>query len=298
MASYFSYFPNVYVGEGITDDENFKYRLVKNIFRRVKARDDLEKYTTQFESYSIRDGETPSSLAYKFYEDSFLDWIFLIVNNITDVYEQWPKAESDLLSYINEKYDDPDAVHHYETNEVLYNGITLVKEGITVNSTFRVTMPDGTVLSESASIYPVSNYEYETFENEKKRLIVIPQPSMVDLIVGEMGDLLEYQPNVELDRANNKKTPLSLSSLFINNIGGNYVSTATSTVGQTVTSFDYGPTTASANTVGTATSSTAGVATTTTTSTTTTSTTTSSSSSSSSSGSSGNSGSSGGSGGY
>lgn len=79
MASYFSYFPNVYIGEGITEDESFKYRLVKNIFRRVKARDDLEKYTTQFEAYSIRDGETPSSLAYKFYEDQFLDWVFWLL---------------------------------------------------------------------------------------------------------------------------------------------------------------------------------------------------------------------------
>ena len=36
MAAYFTYFPNVYVGEGITDDEAYRYRLVKNIFRRVK----------------------------------------------------------------------------------------------------------------------------------------------------------------------------------------------------------------------------------------------------------------------
>ena len=43
--SYFKYFPNVYVGEGVTDDEGYKYRLVKNIFRRVKVRADLEKYT-------------------------------------------------------------------------------------------------------------------------------------------------------------------------------------------------------------------------------------------------------------
>ena len=49
--SYFSYFPNVYVGEGISDSENYKYRLVKNIFRRVKVREDLDKYFTQFEAY-------------------------------------------------------------------------------------------------------------------------------------------------------------------------------------------------------------------------------------------------------
>ena len=39
MAGYFSYFPKVYVGEGISDDENFKYRLVK-IFSDVLS---LEK---------------------------------------------------------------------------------------------------------------------------------------------------------------------------------------------------------------------------------------------------------------
>ena len=34
--SYFKYFPNVYVGEGVTDDEGYKYRLVKNIFRDAR----------------------------------------------------------------------------------------------------------------------------------------------------------------------------------------------------------------------------------------------------------------------
>jgi|GEM_PF-4174117 len=33
--SYFSRFPNVYVAEGVTTDQNYRYRLVKNIFRRV-----------------------------------------------------------------------------------------------------------------------------------------------------------------------------------------------------------------------------------------------------------------------
>ena len=36
MAGYFSYFPNVYVGEGVKDDEAFKYRLVKNILEKLE----------------------------------------------------------------------------------------------------------------------------------------------------------------------------------------------------------------------------------------------------------------------
>ena len=52
MAGYFSYFPNVYVGEGVSESEAYRYRLVKNIFRRVKVREDLDKYVTSFEAYS------------------------------------------------------------------------------------------------------------------------------------------------------------------------------------------------------------------------------------------------------
>ena len=81
---YFSNLPNIYVGEGVSDEESFKYRLVKNIFRRVKARDDLNRYTTLFESYSIRPGETPSTLANRIYGDPELDWCILLVNNIID----------------------------------------------------------------------------------------------------------------------------------------------------------------------------------------------------------------------
>ena len=99
MASYFSYFPNVYVGEGVNSDEAFKYRLTKNIFRRLKARDDLDKYTSTFEAYSVSSDETPSQIAHRLYQDAHLDWVILLVNNITDFYEGWPKSENSPVSY-------------------------------------------------------------------------------------------------------------------------------------------------------------------------------------------------------
>ena len=71
--AFFSYLPNVYVGEGIKDDEDFKYRLVKNIFRRAKTRADLDQYVTLLESYEIGEDETPSKLAIVFFNDPFLD---------------------------------------------------------------------------------------------------------------------------------------------------------------------------------------------------------------------------------
>ena len=130
--SYFSYFPNVYVGEGITNDQNYRYRLVTNLFRRVKVREDLNKFVTQFEAYSVKPGETPSSLALRFLGDEFLDWVILLCNNVTDFYEQWPKTDYDLQKYVNTVYSDPDAVNHYETQEAIDGTTVVTRKGIEV----------------------------------------------------------------------------------------------------------------------------------------------------------------------
>ena len=163
MTAYFSYFPNTYVGEGVNQDEPYRYRLVKNIFRRVKVREDLDQYVTAFEAYSIKDTDTPSSLANILYGDSKLDWVILLVNNIIDFYEQWPKSNEDLYTYVLEKYANEEAVHHYETNEITDGDTIITKKGIEVLDSFRTVMPDGTVKSAEQSRYPVNNYEHEVY---------------------------------------------------------------------------------------------------------------------------------------
>jgi len=159
--------------------------LVKNIFRRIVPREDLEKYVTFFERIPVDQGLKPSDVANILFDDPFLDWVILLTNNITDIYEQWPKTEDELLRYINTRYSNPDDVHHYETREALYNGVVFVKEGITVNSTWRTVLPDGTTLGENDSIYAVSNYEHETYLNELKRFILVPTPRIIDKFVDD-----------------------------------------------------------------------------------------------------------------
>ena len=217
--AYFDFLPNVYVGEGVKQDEAYKYRLVKNIFRRIVPREDLEKYVTFFERIPVDQGLKPSDVANILFDDPFLDWVILLTNNITDIYEQWPKTEDELLRYINTRYSNPDDVHHYETREALYNGVVFVKEGITVNSTWRTVLPDGTTLGENDSIYAVSNYEHETYLNELKRFILVPTPRIIDKFVDEFEELVAYDSHAELDEAGNKKTPLSISSRFTNQAG-------------------------------------------------------------------------------
>ena len=246
MAGYFSYFPNVYVGEGVEDDEAFKYRLVKNIFRKIRARPDLDQYTTLFEQYSIRVGETPSTLATRLFDDPKLDWAILLINDITDMYEEWPKEQQQLEDYVDEIYtaDKRDDIHHWETNEILLdNGTPVIKEGIEVTEDWRTIMPNGDVKDAETSIYQVTNYEYEYFRNELKRQILLPVSNMLEIMIEEFETLVAYEPHIELDDANNKKTILNITSRFLDNTGSvSFASAARSVIsGSAEITYDDGP---------------------------------------------------------
>ena len=174
-----------------------------------------------------------------------LDWLVLITNNITDIYTQWPKSTNDLNEYINNKYDDPDSIHHWETNKIeLEDGTLLVDEGVEVNESYRVTMPDGSIRSKQDSIFPITNAEYEININEKKRIISLPAPGIVDIIVEKFRDIVGYAPHPEIDLQGNKKSPNSTTSKYFNDRSYK-TDRRTSALGQAVASFDYGPTVAS-----------------------------------------------------
>lgn len=213
MAGYFSNLPNIYVGE--VKDEILNFRLVKNIFRRVSVNEQLEKYSTLFESYYIPEGMRPDMVAKKFYGDPTLDWIILISNNVIDIYDQWPRDQETLRKYVNEKYDSPDGHHHWETNEIFYNDEIFLQSGIEVTEDFRVVLPDETTLTKNQSITAVTNLEHETYVNDKKRLIGVPIGRLVEFFELEFKDLVKYHPNSELDKSGNKKTPISSGSEFI-----------------------------------------------------------------------------------
>ena len=86
--------PNIYVGTSTTTNTKQEYTVVKNIFRRVKAKEDLSKYTEFFEQISIEDGQMPFRSAEAYYGDPELDWVVLLTNNIIDIYSEWlPRVE-------------------------------------------------------------------------------------------------------------------------------------------------------------------------------------------------------------
>ena len=279
MANYFSYLPNVYVGQEESDGR-LGYRLIKNMFRRGYLDPIIEKYITAFETFYITDNMRPDELANKVYGDPNLDWVVLMVNNIIDPYTQWPKNTTDLNNYIEETYENPDAIHHWETNEVkLDDGTIFVQKGIEVTEDYRVTLPDQTVLSKTDSIYQVSIAEHETYLNEQKRLISLISPGLVETLVDKFEGVVAYDQHPEIDLQGNKISPNSSTSPYVNRKSYRTQSGIPASLGQAVTSFDYGPSialqTSSADTSTTTSTSTNTPTETTTTSTTTTVTTSS-----------------------
>ena len=164
---YFAQFPlNIYDSVG---DET--YTLVTHLLKRVTIRAKVKANTLFFDTYDVREGETPEMIADKLYNDSELHWIVLMVNDITDRYHQWPKNQNQFLTYINDKYTNISGTHHYEINQT--SGDTTIKINIGTDNT---DYPTATL---------ITNYEYEEERQDALRKIRLLSPEYVTDFVSE-----------------------------------------------------------------------------------------------------------------
>jgi len=93
---------------------NNVYKLVPDILRRVKLRAAIRSGVFLFDKYDVPYGDKPEDVAFKFYGDAELHWVILMTNNITDRYYQWPMTQPQFQEFLEDKYDNPDGIHHYE----------------------------------------------------------------------------------------------------------------------------------------------------------------------------------------
>ena len=171
---YFSNFPLIVydsVGNG-----NFK--IVTNLMKRVAMRTKVRTNTLFFDTYDVKEGETPEILADKLYGDSTLHWIILYVNNITDRYHQWPMSSGQFNDFIADKYSNIDAVHHYEVSQT--SGDTSVKIDIGT---------DTTGYSE-ADLTTITNREFEEERQDTIRQIRLLDPTYVPQFIEEFETLI------------------------------------------------------------------------------------------------------------
>ena len=137
---YFTRFPKgQYIIPGTKD-----YKLVSDLWRRVKIRDK----------------------------------IILITNDVTDGFHGWPLSFSAFEEFVNDKYDIPGAIHHYEK----------------VQSSGPQTSIDNSHLIEcnstDAGAQAVSNREYEQREQDRISRIKLLSPSFLPAIIEEFERLM------------------------------------------------------------------------------------------------------------
>ena len=178
---YFSQIPYfLYVDRSPGNKTIDDYSEVKNLFKRAKLREDIFSDLSYFTKYQIQGDERPDNVAEKYYEDSTLDWVILLANNITNIQTEWPMSEQSYYNFLIDKYGTDEKlqeVHHYEC------------AGVTNSS--------GAILSSNVSATNISeavtNLTYEDNIQDKKRNIFILKPEYLSVLFNDLEEIMEYK---------------------------------------------------------------------------------------------------------
>ena len=213
--SYFSKFN--YVNYYFPDNKN---RVFKNLSTRLELLDKVKNDDTSFTNYYIKDGETPDIVSFKTYEKSEYHWCILLVNNIVNVYKEWPKTNQQLEDYLVEKYKKQKTQsgttvtlsraatlefinfvgspsNNYEDSDgtygVVYRPRHFIDSGEDIYN-FDSAMGEYKDAFDRAAVRPtlkpVSYYTHEFNMNETNRNIVLPSSNLIQQMERELRVLL------------------------------------------------------------------------------------------------------------
>lgn len=177
--------------------------LMTNIMARSSVLPALLNNASLFYQYDIQDGDTPESIAYKYYGEVYRYWIVLFVNQIIDPQWQWPMSTSVFNNYIADKYQSVDPttiiVDYQKIVTTTDNGTnTTTVETVSIDentynslatSTLTYSLPTGSV-TVAISKKSVSQYDIEVSLNESNRTINILNNNYVDEIEKEFQSLM------------------------------------------------------------------------------------------------------------
>ena len=173
---YFSRFPKM----AYDIKNNDTYKLVPDILRRVKLRANIRNGMFMFDNYDVQEGETPESVAYRWFGDTELHWVILMTNNITDRYYEWPLTQPQFHAHLEDKYGvgNIDATHHYEISQT--SGPTTSRDSshlVEVNS-------------DASGATAITNREFEQREQDKLRQIRLLDQKYLPSFVEEFTRLI------------------------------------------------------------------------------------------------------------
>ena len=170
------------------------YITAKNFFRRYQVNPDLFDNAVFYNKYAVEEGDRIEDIARRFYGSPYYDWVLILTNNFINPLFSFPLDSETLRKTVEKKYGEDEAysgIHHYETLNVINGDLVALKANLIVDHNFysspftywdgsqTITIPGNQVSK------PVSNYEYEISENEKKREIFLLKDSYFSRFVEE-----------------------------------------------------------------------------------------------------------------
>ena len=172
--SFFSNFPTIEVD---VLDNGTKTTFL-DITRKVRFKDLVKRYNVTFDYYDVQSGQTPEFLAKAFYNDEKLHWVLLLANDVMDYYHDWPLTNATFDRNLQELYDNPDAVHHYEVKQTSGDTTKIIE----IPNDSANTIPEDAVI--------ITNYEYQQKAEDNKRQIRVIKPEYIPQIKREIQQLL------------------------------------------------------------------------------------------------------------
>ena len=200
---YFRELPNLlYQSFAPNKNSSMDYIEVKNIFRRVKLRDDLQNIFTIFEKFEIPDEHRPEIVAENYYGSAELDWVVLLTANIVNIRNDWPLDNRDVYNYALNKYgNELNSTRLYETLEIKNSqGNLILPKGKVVDSDFQITYWNvdndgvGSYVTKTGTDVRtgISNYHYELNLNDKKRSIYLLKREYLQQFLNDFRDIMLY----------------------------------------------------------------------------------------------------------
>lgn len=198
-SKYFSLLPDVQVRTRpikypFSDSD---FIIAKNFFKRFRINEDVFDNVVLFNEVAISAGNARiEQVALQAYGREDYDWIIILTNNLINPLFDWPLSNELLRKQVEKSYKDPyNEIRHYQVEENDY----LIPPGTVVDETWYNTSHkywNGTEIAEYRGrdvARPITQFEYESQENEKKRTIYLLKPRFVQAFIDDIRRQTKYQ---------------------------------------------------------------------------------------------------------
>jgi hypothetical protein len=192
MSFYFRPFPKI----NYDVKKNNSPLLLTDITKRYKIRDILQQKAAIYYNYTVRDGDRPDLIAFKYYGDETLDWLIFLCNNMMDPYYDWPLDYRKFTAYMKSLYGSVDVAKStvFEYRKILNEQSTLIDGTVVPKKTVVIDLNTYNSLSTSVR-EEIDAYQYYEELNDAKREIKLLDERFVPDIITEVEAIFSENYN-------------------------------------------------------------------------------------------------------